>query len=45
MCPEMINGKGHNKKIDIWAVGCMIFELLFGKPPFSPKEKMNARMY
>ena len=39
LAPEMINGTGHNEKLDIWTLGVLMFELLNGSPPFSPKEK------
>ena len=37
LSPEMIRGTGHNEKLDIWTVGVLMYELLHGKPPFSPK--------
>ena len=27
MAPEVIRGKIYNNKIDIWALGCIIYEL------------------
>lgn len=39
LAPEMINGTGHNEKLDIWTLGVLTFELLHGHPPFSPREK------
>jgi serine/threonine protein kinase len=45
LAPEMINGTGHNEKLDIWTIGVLMFELLHGCPPFSPKEKpSDSRM-
>ena len=28
MAPEIINGEKHNKKVDIWSLGCILYELL-----------------
>lgn len=45
LAPEMILGSGHSEKLDIWTVGILMYELLHGKPPFSPKEKVaDGRM-
>ena len=35
--PEIILGHKFNEKIDIWSVGCVIFELLTGKLLFDPE--------
>jgi len=32
--PEMFTGGGYNEKVDIWAVGCMIYKMITGKTPF-----------
>jgi len=34
MSPELIGRKGHNKAVDYWSVGILIFEMLSGMPPF-----------
>jgi serine/threonine protein kinase len=39
LAPEMITGTGHNEKLDVWTLGVLMYELLHGHPPFSPKEK------
>ena len=33
--PEMVKKYPYNEKVDIWGIGVLIFELLFGYPPFS----------
>ena len=32
--PEMLLKKGYDTRVDIWAIGVLIFELMVGKPPF-----------
>lgn len=34
MSPELIGRKGHNKAVDYWSIGILIFEMLSGMPPF-----------
>ena len=35
LAPEMINKSGHNKSVDIWAIGVLLFEMLTGRTPFN----------
>ncbi|KAM6453135.1 aurora kinase B isoform 2-T2 [Liasis olivaceus] len=32
--PEMIEGKAHNEKVDLWCIGILCYEFLVGNPPF-----------
>lgn len=32
--PEMVSGNSHDKSVDVWSVGVLLYELLVGKPPF-----------
>uniref|UniRef100_A0A915DM13 Serine/threonine-protein kinase PLK n=1 Tax=Ditylenchus dipsaci TaxID=166011 RepID=A0A915DM13_9BILA len=34
IAPEMLDKKGHSYEVDIWAIGCILYTLLVGKPPF-----------
>uniref|UniRef100_A0A1B6CMC9 non-specific serine/threonine protein kinase n=1 Tax=Clastoptera arizonana TaxID=38151 RepID=A0A1B6CMC9_9HEMI len=34
MSPEIIKGKKYNRKSDIWALGCLVYELCALSPPF-----------
>ena len=37
MAPEILGGKDYNSKADIWSIGTCVYELLFGKPPYTAK--------
>ena len=34
LAPEIITGEGHNKMADWWSYGTLVYEMLFGIPPF-----------
>ena len=34
MAPEMVRGSGHGMAVDIWAIGCMMYEFIYGYLPF-----------
>ena len=47
MAPEQIRGKAMDERSDIYAFGCVIFELLAGRAPFSatnPNELLNKHL-
>lgn len=35
MSPELVQGSGYNDKSDVWALGCIAFELIMLDKPFS----------
>lgn len=37
LAPEMLMEKGHNEKLDVWTLGVLLYEMLVGEPPFTPK--------
>ena len=32
--PEMVEGRDHNEKVDLWSLGVLAYEFLVGNPPF-----------
>ncbi|XP_075035478.1 serine/threonine-protein kinase PLK1 [Mixophyes fleayi] len=34
IAPEVLGKKGHSFEVDIWSLGCIMYTLLVGKPPF-----------
>lgn len=34
IAPEILNKVGHSYEVDIWSIGCIMYTLLVGKPPF-----------
>lgn len=41
--PEMVQGKTYDETVDLWSLGVLAFEFLFGKPPF--ENKTYSRTY
>ena len=39
LAPEMISHSGHDKTVDWWAVGVLIYEMLIGVTPFFNKNR------
>lgn len=37
IAPEILNKKGHSFEVDIWSIGCVMYTLLAGQPPFETK--------
>lgn len=37
MAPEMICSKQYDSSVDLWSIGVILYEALFGRPPFASK--------
>jgi serine/threonine-protein kinase len=45
MAPEQINGTNINHRADLYAVGCTLFELIAGRPPFLDGNVMAHHLF
>ena len=41
MAPEILQGKYYDKKCDVWSLGVILFQLVYGKLPFPINEGYN----
>ncbi|KAH9837026.1 Pkinase-domain-containing protein [Rhodofomes roseus] len=47
MAPEVINSQkgGYNSKVDIWSVGCVVYEMWTGQRPWNGQEAMAVLLH
>uniref|UniRef100_A0A7S1U765 cGMP-dependent protein kinase n=1 Tax=Phaeomonas parva TaxID=124430 RepID=A0A7S1U765_9STRA len=41
IAPELILNQGHDHSVDLWAIGCIIFEIIAGHTPFQNVDGTN----
>lgn len=42
IAPEILMNKNHDSAVDYWSLGVMIYEMLFGEPPFHGKTESET---
>lgn len=40
--PEMVQGLDHDSAVDVWSLGVLCYEFLFGQPPFEAEGHSNT---
>jgi len=43
MCPEMLSTRRYGEKADVWSFGAIVYLLMFGRFPYMPPERRNAK--
>lgn len=41
MAPQILKGLNYTNKIDIWALGTLLYEMVHGLPPFNAKTEVE----
>ncbi len=45
IAPEIISGAGHNKQVDWWGLGVLLYEMMVGIPPFHNRNQHILYQY
>ena len=45
LAPEIIDKQGHGRSVDWWSVGCIVYEMLTGQPPFILKDNNREELF
>jgi len=45
MAPEFVLQTGHNGGVDYWALGVLIYEMMFARTPFLPEDEDMAQLF
>lgn len=41
LAPEVIKKQGHTKTVDWWCLGCIVYEMVTGFPPYRSQNRME----